>query len=135
MIKLSELKKEWIKDPEVRKHYKSLEPEFKIVKFKAIITCHEGTRKTPFYSGYRPGLSFDKNYLKQTSGQITLLDRESLCPGETALVEIIPITLSEEYLGKNFGPGAKFQFYEGSKMIGSGEVQEIEEIKDKFTKV
>jgi ribosome-binding protein aMBF1 (putative translation factor) len=32
MIKLSELKKEWIKDPDIEKHYKDLKPEFEMAR-------------------------------------------------------------------------------------------------------
>jgi ribosome-binding protein aMBF1 (putative translation factor) len=32
MIKLSELKKEWIKDPDIEKHYEDLKPEFEMAR-------------------------------------------------------------------------------------------------------
>lgn len=32
MTKLSELKKEWIKDPDVKKHYQDLKPEFEMAR-------------------------------------------------------------------------------------------------------
>jgi hypothetical protein len=95
-----------------------------MIKFKALIKFNnESLRKTAFSSGYRPGFSFNGNYYYQTSGQITLLDKKKLSPGESALAEIIPIT--REYLGSNFGPGSKFTFYEGKNLIGEGEVKEI----------
>ena len=32
MIKLSELKKQWLKDPELKKHYQQLAPEFELAR-------------------------------------------------------------------------------------------------------
>ena len=92
-----------------------------MIKFKASIKFNnESLRKTAFTSGYRPGFSFNSDSYYQTSGQITLLDKKNLYPGESALAEIIPIT--KKYLGSNFGPGSKFIFYEGRNLIGEGEV-------------
>ena len=52
-----------------------------------------------------------------------MLDQKILYSGESALAEIIPVT--KEYLGKDFGVGTKFIFYEGRIIIGEGEVKEI----------
>jgi len=78
-------------------------------------------RSTPFKSGYRPCFGFVPESL--TSGSITLLDRELFYPGDTGEVKIT--FLSEELLGENFGSGTTFEFGEGPRALGRGEILEV----------
>jgi len=92
-----------------------------MIKVIAFIKLYN-VRKTPIFTkGYRPGFNFIEE--TGTSGHITLLDRRTLYPGEEAIVEIS--FLYKEYLGKDFGVGKKFIFYEGKTPTGEGEVKEI----------
>ena len=79
-------------------------------------------RKTSFTTGYRPLFNFKEEM--KTSGQITLKDRKEFSPGDEGLVEIT--FLNREYLGVNFGLGAKFTFGEGWDPLGEGEITEID---------
>lgn len=79
-----------------------------------------GKRTLPIRTGYRPGFIFVDN--TQTSGSISLLDREELKLGEEACVEVCFI--SDELLG-DIKIGAKFSFFEGPVEIGKGTVINI----------
>ena len=63
-----------------------------MLKIKAELTLNLLLRH-PIRSGYRPILFFLPN--NGTSGAIHLLDREKLFPGETAVVDIFPVTESQ----------------------------------------
>lgn len=92
-----------------------------MIRVKAFIKLYK-TRKTPIFAkGYRPGFHFIKE--TGTSGYITLDNLEVLYPGEESWVEIA--FLYREYLGKDFGVGTQFIFYEGKIATGEGEVREI----------
>ncbi|MBK7706076.1 MAG: hypothetical protein IPN69_18720 [Acidobacteria bacterium] len=84
-------------------------------------------RKTPFISGYRPVFDFGGEYM--TSGMIDLLDRDSMKPGDEALVSIRFLDESIDYLG--VGIGSTFQFGEGDKPFGHGEILELRSVSDK----
>lgn len=95
-----------------------------MIKVKAKIKLFEGDnkRQTPFNTGYRPLFSFIKE--TKTSGQIVLMDRDVFKPGDEGIVEIA--FLNKEYLGKDFGIGTSFKFYESEEPLGEGEILEIE---------
>jgi translation elongation factor EF-Tu-like GTPase len=78
-----------------------------------------GKRRTAFASGYRP--LFDVRENTKTSGQITLLDRDKLAPGDSACVEI-------KFINAECVKGTKFYFYESREPLGEGEVIEILEV-------
>jgi elongation factor Tu len=92
-----------------------------MIKIKAVIKLYRDGRKTPFSSGYRPAFNFVETM--QTSGQITLIDRDIFDPGDEGLVEIT--FLNREYLGDNFSEGSKFTFGEGREPLGEGKVKKI----------
>lgn len=94
-----------------------------MIKVLATLTLFQGPtkREVPFSSGYRPLFKMEDG--ENTSGQITLLDREKFKPGETGVVEIK--FLFPEFLGKDFRIGKKFQFREGKEILGEGDVLEI----------
>lgn len=94
-----------------------------MIKIKAEIELYSGDekRRTPFFSGYRPGFEFIAEM--RTDGAIKLLDRESFSPGEQGQVEIV--FLSGKYLGDSFSEGSKFRFFESAEPIGEGTVMEI----------
>lgn len=91
-----------------------------MIKVRAKIRLYK-IRKTPFKSGYRPLFNFIDEM--KTSGQITLLDRKKIFPGESGYTEIL--FLNKEYLGKDFSEGVKFTFDEGSETLGEGEIISI----------
>lgn len=66
-------------------------------------------RQTPFQSGYRP--LFELNKGTKTSGMITLLDREELLPGDSAIVSI-------KFLLNDCPIGLSSYFYEGKESLG-----------------
>jgi translation elongation factor EF-Tu-like GTPase len=94
-----------------------------MIKVKAKIKLYKNdtSRKTPFTNGYRPLFNFIKEM--KTSGQIMLKDRNEFFPGDEGLVEIT--FLSKNYLGDDFGVGAKFVFGEGLEPLGEGEIIEL----------
>jgi len=80
----------------------------------------EGGRSWPIKTGYRPGFNFLGNH--QTSGQINLLKRDDIKPGEQGVVEVD--FFSDELLG-NIASGSEFRFYEGPTEIGVGKVLNV----------
>ncbi|MCW5957360.1 MAG: hypothetical protein KIT61_12305 [Pyrinomonadaceae bacterium] len=83
-------------------------------------------RKAPIHTGYRPGFKFLDETM--TSGQITLLDREELVPGGTAIVEVQ--FLSKEFLGDDLSPGRIITFGEGPIALGEIEIIDVMEIEE-----
>jgi len=94
-----------------------------MIKVTAKLKLYKGInkRKTPFTNGYRPLFAFIEK--KLTSGQIKLTDKEEIFPGEQGVVEIT--FLNETFLGKNFGVGQRFTFYESKEALGEGEILSI----------
>ncbi len=104
--------------------------EFKVTDFIAKLTyksTNEGGRKTPAHSGYRPQIKFDFTEM-QTSGQQTFIDRDIVFPGET--VEAKVKILSPDYFAGTLTEGMEFEFREGEKTIGKGEIKYI--VNDKL---
>jgi translation elongation factor EF-Tu-like GTPase len=94
-----------------------------MVKVEALIKLYigENVRQTPFTNGYRPLFCFIEE--TGTSGQITLIGRESFFPGEEGIVRIA--FLNRQFLGGDFRVGTKFHFGEGGEPLGEGEVVSI----------
>lgn len=92
--------------------------------FKAKISLFPtkfGGRKKPVYSGYKPSFTF--NTKKYYCGEIHLLDKEELLPGETsnAFIKLLPA----KTLRKNFKPKDSFTITEGTHTIGTGIIEEV----------
>jgi translation elongation factor EF-Tu-like GTPase len=85
-------------------------------------TAEEGGRRTPAKSGYRPQIKFDFEEM-QTSGQQTFIDKEIVYPGDTVKAEIK--MLSPMIFNTRLSNGMTFQFREGARVIGIGQIIEI----------
>ncbi len=92
-------------------------------------TTDEGGRKTPAKSGYRPQVKFDFAEM-QTSGQQTFIDKDTVFPGDTVDAKIKILT--PDYFAGCLTEGMVFEFREGSKIIGTGEIKYI--VNDKLEK-
>lgn len=96
------------------------------VDFVAVLkyrTTEQGGRMTPVYnSGYRPQIKFSFSEM-QTSGQQRFLDKEEVFPGDTVIAEIQ--LLSPDFFENRLTEGMDFEFREGSRLIGTGEIREI----------
>ncbi len=90
-------------------------------------TTESGGRQTPAFSGYRPQVKFDFEEV-QTSGQQTFIDKEIVLPGDTVKAKIK--ILSPDYFAGRLTEGMNFEFREGSRIIGTGEIKSI--INDKL---
>ena len=86
-------------------------------------------RKTPAFSGYRPQVKFDFTEM-QTSGQQTFIDKETVYPGDKVDAKIK--ILSPDYFADCLVEGMNFEFREGSKIIGTGQIKYI--VNDKLEK-
>lgn len=85
-------------------------------------TTEEGGRRAPVKSGYRPQVKFDFEEM-QTSGQQVFIDKEMACPGDTVNAEI---TMASSMIFKGrLSSGMAFQFREGARIIGTGQIIEI----------
>lgn len=92
-----------------------------IIQVTCKISLLKGRKKLsgPIFSGYRP-LFYFKDSSTRLSGMITMLDREKLFPGETAIVKtsFIGGIVRDSY----FVPGEKFTFSEALEVLGEGEI-------------
>jgi elongation factor Tu len=98
--------------------------------FRAKITLlptRDGGRKKPIFSGYRPAFVF--NTQKQYSGEVLLIDKQELNPGETTQAEIK--LLPARTIRRNLHINTAFTLVEGSKIIGDGTI--IKEVLKKET--
>jgi hypothetical protein len=108
------------------------EQEFNRVDFIAKLkyrTTEQGGRQTPAKSSYRPQVKFDFSEM-QTSGQQTFIDKETVFPGDTVDAKIK--LLSSGYFAGCLTLGMEFEFREGAKIIGTGEIKYI--VNDKLEK-
>ncbi len=86
-------------------------------------TMEEGGRKTQvFKTGYRPQIKFEFSEM-QSSGQQKFLDKEIVYPGDKVEVEIQLLT--PDFFENKLTEGMNFEFREGSKIIGTGEIKLI----------
>jgi Elongation factor Tu C-terminal domain len=86
------------------------------------LTTEQGGRQTPVFSSYRPQVKFEFAEM-QTSGQQTFIDREIVYPGDTVEAEIKIISV--DYFAGQLTDKMKFDFREGSKIIGTGQIKHI----------
>ncbi len=106
--------------------------EFNKVDFIAelqYLTSEQGGRKTPAISGYRPQVKFDFTEM-QTSGQQTFIDKETVYPGDKVDAKIK--ILSPDYFANSLTEGMNFEFREGARVIGTGQIKYI--VNDKLEK-
>lgn len=92
-------------------------------------TTEQGGRQTAAKSGYRPQVKFEFEAM-QTSGRQIFIDRELALPGDTLLAEIKITSL--DYFANKLTEGMEFEFREGPRVIGTGEIKHI--INDKLKK-
>jgi Elongation factor Tu C-terminal domain len=93
------------------------------------MTTEQGGRQTPAKSGYRPQVKFDFTEM-QTSGQQTFIDKETVLLGDTVDAKIKILT--PELFAGSLTEGMQFEFREGAKVIGIGEIKYI--VNDKLEK-
>lgn len=89
--------------------------------FIRLTPTERGGRKKPIYNGYKPSFTFDSQ--KHFSGEIHLLDKRELMPGESAhaLVKLLPAL----NIKPDLRIGDNFSIFEGSKLVGLGDVENI----------
>ena len=87
------------------------------------LSTENGGRNTAAKSGYRPQVEFDFTE-KQTSGIQKFIGKDEVKPGEKVLAEIT--VLSPKFFENKLEVGMEFKFNEGSKIIGTGKVIEIQ---------
>jgi elongation factor Tu len=85
-------------------------------------TTEEGGRAAPAHSGYRPHVKFGFEEM-QTSGQQVFIGKGTVCPGDTVSAEIT--MLSPQIFKGRLSSGMVFEFCEGAKVIGTGQIIEI----------
>ncbi len=93
-------------------------------KFRAKITLYStdlGGRRTPVYSGYRPSFAF--NTINHYSGEIELIGKEELLPGQSSLANIQ--LLSARTIRKDLKRNDSFTITEGNKTIGTGVIEKM----------
>ncbi|WP_127125097.1 hypothetical protein [Pseudoflavitalea rhizosphaerae] len=86
------------------------------------LPTEEGGRQSPAFSGYRPHIKFPFSEM-HTSGQQTFIDRKIVFPGDTVEAEIKIIAV-EQFAGK-LTEKMKFEFGEGERIVGVGEIKHI----------
>ncbi|MBL0104703.1 MAG: hypothetical protein IPP51_13615 [Bacteroidetes bacterium] len=92
-------------------------------------TTVQGGRQTPARSGYRPQVKFDF-IEKESSGQQTFIDKETVFPGDTVDAKIK--ILSPDFYTGCLTEGMGFEFREGATIIGTGEIKYI--VNDRLEK-
>lgn len=86
----------------------------------------EGGRKGFAKSGYRPQIQFENYPEYSTSGQQTYIGKDLVYTGETIKTNIGIV--STDYFSKRLFENMKFDFFEGSRKIGSGVILKIENL-------
>lgn len=85
-------------------------------------TTENGGRSHYAATGYRPAIKFSFDD-RMTSGEQKFLDKEMVYPGETVLAEIRIVWI--DIFKRKLKCGTQFEFYEGARMIGTGEIIEV----------
>jgi len=86
------------------------------------LPTEQGGRQTPAFSGYRPQIKFEFADM-QTSGQQTFINRKIVYPGDTVEAEIKIISV--DYFAGQLKEKMKFDFREGSTILGTGQIKYI----------
>jgi translation elongation factor EF-Tu-like GTPase len=87
----------------------------------SLFPSENGGRKKPVPSGYRPSFAF--NTQQHYSGEIKLIGRTELNPGESARARIN--LLSARTIRKTLKPSDSFTINEGNKAIGIGVIEKV----------
>lgn len=85
-------------------------------------TAEEGGRAMPAHSGYRPQIKFGFEEM-QTSGQQVFIGKDTVRPGEAVTAEITMV--SPHIFYGRLSCGMYFEFREGARVIGTGEIIEL----------
>lgn len=85
-------------------------------------STEQSERHTPAFSGYRPQIKFPFSEM-QTSGHQVFIDREIVYPGDTVEAEIR--ILSVDFFAGKLKEKMNFEFREGSRIIGTGQIKHI----------
>jgi len=99
-----------------------MEHDFDFIAHLKYRTSDEGGRFSPAKSGYRPQIRFDFDKITSSGRQI-FINREWVFPGEDVDAEIS--LLSPQFFENKLYEGLKFEFIEGAKIIGTGEILKI----------
>ena len=86
-----------------------------------LLSTSEGGGKTSICSGYKGQHLIKENY--QTSGNIQLIDKNILNPGETATAFVN--YLSPDFYPKTLWIGKEMELKEGGRIVGRTIVKEI----------
>ncbi|AZA58932.1 MULTISPECIES: EF-Tu C-terminal domain-related protein [Chryseobacterium] len=99
-----------------------MKEDYDFIAYLKYRTSDEGGRMTPTRTGYRPQVRFD--FEKSTSsGRQVFINKDWVSPGENVEAEI---TLMSPHLFENkLYEGLNFEFIEGAKIIGVGEILRI----------
>jgi elongation factor Tu len=85
-------------------------------------TTEQGGRKTPVFSNYFPQIKFIFSDA-QIGGRQKFINKEIVNPGDNVTAEIT--LLLPEVFTKKLKVGFKFDFREGSKIMGTGIILDI----------
>lgn len=91
------------------------------------LPTEHGGRQKPAFSGYRSQVKFDFSEM-HTSGEQTFIDRKIVYPGDKVEAEMRIISV-EHFTGQ-FKNKMNFDFREGSRIIGTGQIKHI--VNDKL---
>ncbi len=88
----------------------------------SLFPTQDGGRKKPVYNYYKPSFSF--NTQQHFSGEMSLVNKQELNPGDTAiaLIKLLP----SRHIRQNRKSGDAFTILEGDRIIGTGVIQKIE---------
>jgi len=103
------------------KAVKHSEIAYDIAALLTLLPTEKGGRQKPVYTGYKPSFAF--NTVMQFSGEIELLTKEELSPGELADVRIRMMPSS--HIRQSLKQGDTFSILEGNKIVGTGIIREI----------
>lgn len=93
--------------------------------FIARLTYHtkeQSGRNTPAQSGYKPQIKFESIEM-MTSGKQSFINRKLVYPGDSIDAEIKLLT--PKFYINSLNEGSKFEFREGSIVIGTGVIKHI----------
>jgi translation elongation factor EF-Tu-like GTPase len=102
------------------------EIEYDFTAMISLFPTENGGRKRPVYSHYRPSFSF--NTKMHFCGEILFLNKEEVMPGDIAVASVR--LLPARYIRRNLKSGDAFTILEGSNIVGSGVIQNIEKNKE-----
>lgn len=91
----------------------------------SLLPTEMGGRKKPVFTGYKPSFSF--NSLQHYSGEIRLVRKRSLKPGDSAIAVIK--LLPARTIRKTLKPNDAFIITEGNKTVGSGIIEKVKIIE------